>query len=155
MIFAAPKAPSEIIVAKIIASQTQEALKIAAARGTAEEAITKRSELKEDFDTALRDRLAKYNIIVLDTSVVNLDFAAEFSKAVEDKQIAKQRAQSGQSMLPRKPPSKPRRKLTVPKAKHRPRASWPKPSKQQEGNLSSQKRPLRHGERAVPPFSLT
>jgi len=41
----------------------------------------------------LGDRLAKYNIIVLDTSVVNLDFSDEFSKAVEDKQIAEQRAQ--------------------------------------------------------------
>ncbi|WP_448515115.1 prohibitin family protein [Parathermosynechococcus lividus] len=83
----------ENIVTKIIAPQTQEAFKIAAARRTAEEAITKRNELKDDFDTALSDRLAKYNIIVLDTSVVNLDFSDEFSKAVEDKQIAEQRAQ--------------------------------------------------------------
>ncbi|MDR7897567.1 prohibitin family protein [Thermosynechococcus sp. JY1334] len=83
----------ENIVAKIIAPQTQEAFKIAAARRTAEEAITKRDELKEDFDHALGDRLAKYHILVLDTSVVNLDFSEEFSKAVEDKQIAEQRAQ--------------------------------------------------------------
>ncbi|HIK34596.1 MULTISPECIES: prohibitin family protein [unclassified Thermosynechococcus] len=83
----------ENIVAKIIAPQTQEAFKIAAARRTAEEAITKRDELKEDFDHALSDRLAKYHILVLDTSVVNLDFSEEFSKAVEDKQIAEQRAQ--------------------------------------------------------------
>ncbi|HYX15168.1 MAG TPA: prohibitin family protein [Nostoc sp.] len=81
------------IVSKIIAPQTQEAFKIAAARRTVEEAITKRSELKEDFDEALGDRLDKYGIIVLDTSVVDLAFSPEFARAVEEKQIAEQRAQ--------------------------------------------------------------
>lgn len=81
------------IVAKIIAPQTQESFKIAAARRTVEEAITKRNELKQDFDEALGGRLKKYGIIVLDTSVVDLAFSAEFSRAVEEKQIAEQRAQ--------------------------------------------------------------
>jgi prohibitin 1 len=81
------------IVAKIIAPQTQESFKVAAARRTVEEAITKREELKQDFDTALGARLEKYGIIILDTSVVDLEFSTEFSKAVEEKQIAEQRAQ--------------------------------------------------------------
>lgn len=81
------------IVSKIIAPQTQESFKVAAARRTVEEAITKRDELKQDFDQALGDRLEKYGIIVLDTSVVDLAFSPEFSKAVEEKQIAEQRAQ--------------------------------------------------------------
>lgn len=80
------------IVSKIIAPQTQESFKIAAARRTVEEAITKRNELKKDFDDALSQRLDKYGIIVLDTSVVDLDFSPEFAKAVEEKQIAEQRA---------------------------------------------------------------
>ena len=83
----------ENIVSKIIAPQTQEAFKIAAAKRTVEEAITKRTELKEDFDQALSDRLEKYGIIVLDTSVIDLTFSPEFAKAVEEKQIAEQRAQ--------------------------------------------------------------
>jgi len=81
------------IVSKIVAPQTQESFKIAAARRTVEEAITKRDELKQDFDIALSDRLQKYGILVLDTSVVDLTFSAEFSHAVEEKQIAEQRAQ--------------------------------------------------------------
>jgi regulator of protease activity HflC (stomatin/prohibitin superfamily) len=81
------------IVSKIIAPQTQESFKVAAARRTVEEAITKRDELKQDFDEALSQRLSKYGIIVLDTSVVDLNFSTEFSKAVEEKQIAEQRAQ--------------------------------------------------------------
>ncbi|MEC4984652.1 MAG: prohibitin family protein [Oscillatoria sp. PMC 1068.18] len=81
------------VVSKIIAPQTQESFKIAAARRTVEEAITKREELKADFDTALVERLDKYGIIVLDTSVVDLAFSPEFARAVEEKQIAEQRAQ--------------------------------------------------------------
>jgi len=81
------------IVSKIIAPQTQESFKVAAARRTVEEAITKRTELKQDFDNALNERLEKYGIIVLDTSVVDLNFSPEFSRAVEEKQIAEQRAQ--------------------------------------------------------------
>ncbi len=83
----------ENLVSKIIAPQTQESFKIAAARRTVEESITKRNELKEDFDTALSQRLDKYGIIVSDTSVIDLTFSTEFAKAVEEKQIAEQRAQ--------------------------------------------------------------
>ena len=57
-----------------------------------EEAITQREDLKADFDAALGSRLEKYGVIVLDTSVVDLNFSAEFAKSVEDKQIAEQRA---------------------------------------------------------------
>ncbi|MFB6277283.1 MAG: prohibitin family protein [Halothece sp.] len=81
------------VVSKIISPQTQESFKVAAARKTAEEAITKRDELKSDFDVALNSRLEKYGIIVLDTSVVDLQFTEAFAQAVEDKQIAEQRAQ--------------------------------------------------------------
>lgn len=80
------------IVSKIIAPQTQESFKIAAARRTVEEAVTKRNDLKQDFDEALSQRLDKYGIIVLDTSVVDLDFSPEFARAVEEKQIAEQKA---------------------------------------------------------------
>lgn len=81
------------LVSKIIAPQTQESFKIAAAKRTAEEAITKRPELKQDFDDALSARLDKYGVVVIDTSVIDLNFSREFAKAVEDKQIAEQKAQ--------------------------------------------------------------
>ncbi|MCW6050369.1 prohibitin family protein [Microcoleus sp. A2-C5] len=83
----------ENIVSKIIAPQTQEAFKTAAALRTAEQSITQRSELKKDFDAALKERLSKYDVIVLDTSVVNIRFSTDFAKAVEEKQVAEQRAQ--------------------------------------------------------------
>ncbi|CDM94557.1 MAG: prohibitin family protein [Limnospira maxima] len=80
------------VVSKIVAPQTQESFKIAAAKRTIEEAITQREQLKADFDEALVSRLDKYGIIVLDTSVVDLTFSPEFARAVEEKQIAEQRA---------------------------------------------------------------
>ena len=80
------------IVSKIIAPQTQESFKIAASRKTVEEAITKRTELKQDFDDVLGTRLEKYGILVLDTSVIDLAFSPEFARSVEEKQIAEQRA---------------------------------------------------------------
>ena len=81
------------LVGRVITPQTQEAFKIAAARLTAEEAITQRPKLKKDFDEALVNRLTAYGIIVLDTSVVDLRFSQEFANAVERKQIAEQDSQ--------------------------------------------------------------
>lgn len=81
------------LVAKIIAPQTQESFKIAASLRTAEQAITQRSQLKEDFDEALSNRLVKYDVIVLDTSVIDLNFSTEFARAVEEKQVAEQQSQ--------------------------------------------------------------
>lgn len=80
------------IVSKIIAPQTQESFKITAARRTVEESITQRADLKQDFDDVLEKRLEKYGIIVLDTSVIDLEFSPEFAKSVEDKQVAEQRS---------------------------------------------------------------
>lgn len=80
------------VVSKVIAPQTQESFKVAAAKRTIEEAVTKRIELKADFDEALEQRLQKYGIIVLDTSVIDLAFSPEFARAVEEKQIAEQRS---------------------------------------------------------------
>jgi prohibitin 1 len=81
------------LVSKIVAPQTQEAFKITASLRTAEESITQRSALKQDFDDTLSLRLEKYGVIVLDTSVIDLNFSVDFAKAVEEKQIAEQRAQ--------------------------------------------------------------
>ncbi|NET54241.1 MAG: prohibitin family protein, partial [Merismopedia sp. SIO2A8] len=81
------------LVAKVVAPQTQEAFKIAAAKRTAEQSITERRNLKQDFDDTLGRRLEKYAVDVIDTSVIDLNFSPEFARAVEEKQIAEQRAQ--------------------------------------------------------------
>ena len=80
------------IVRRIISPAVSEVVKAATAKKTAEEIIAKRTELKEEIDTQLRERLGSYGVVVDDVSLVNIDFTDEFSKAIEAKQIAEQEA---------------------------------------------------------------
>ena len=80
------------IVRRIITPAVSEVVKAATAKKTAEEIIAKRTELKEEIDTQLRERLGSYGVVVDDVSLVNIDFTDEFSKAIEAKQIAEQEA---------------------------------------------------------------
>jgi len=82
----------EQIVNGIITPAVSEILKAATSKKTAEEIITKRTELKQEIDNNLKTRLAAYGVIVDDVSLVNFNFSPEFSKAIEAKQIAEQEA---------------------------------------------------------------
>ncbi|NES99367.1 MAG: prohibitin family protein [Sphaerospermopsis sp. SIO1G1] len=82
----------DLIISGIMTPAVSEVLKAATARKTAEEIITKRTELKKEIDTNLKERLASYGIIVDDVSLVNFSFSPEFSRAIEAKQIAEQEA---------------------------------------------------------------
>lgn len=82
----------ENIVERIIAPQTQESFKIAAAMYSAEQSVANRADLKQAFDEAITQRLLAYNIEVFDTSVVDIRFDEEFTAAVERKQIKEQEA---------------------------------------------------------------
>ncbi|AFZ25236.1 membrane protease subunit, stomatin/prohibitin [Cylindrospermum stagnale PCC 7417] len=82
----------EQIITGIITPAVSEVLKAATSKQTAEEIITKRTELKEEIDKNLKTRLAAYGLIVDDVSLVNFAFSPEFAKAIESKQIAEQEA---------------------------------------------------------------
>lgn len=86
----------EQIVTGIITPAISEVLKAATSKKTAEEIITRRTELKQEIDTKLKNRLAAYGIIVDDVSLVNFSFSPEFSKAIESKQIAEQEARQAE-----------------------------------------------------------
>jgi regulator of protease activity HflC (stomatin/prohibitin superfamily) len=87
---------SEQIVNGIITPSVSEVLKAATAKKTAEEIITKRTELKDEIDNNLKKRLAAYGLLVDDVSLVNFSFSPEFSKAIESKQIAEQEAKQAE-----------------------------------------------------------
>ncbi|WP_416668960.1 prohibitin family protein [Egbenema bharatensis] len=80
------------IIDRIIAPAIEEVLKAVIAQYTAEEVITKRSEVKAEIDRLLGDRLANYAIAVDDISLTEIHFSQQFSEAVEAKQIAEQEA---------------------------------------------------------------
>ncbi|KJH72453.1 prohibitin family protein [Aliterella atlantica] len=86
----------EEIISRIITPAVSEVLKAATAKKTAEEIITKRNDLKAEIDENLATRLADYNVIVDDVSLVDFSFSPEFSKAIESKQIAEQEAKQAE-----------------------------------------------------------
>ncbi|MEA5556453.1 prohibitin family protein [Nodularia spumigena] len=85
-----------LIIDGIITPAVSEVLKAATAKKTAEEVITKRTELKEEIDNHLKNRLESYGIIIDDVSLVNFSFSPEFSRAIESKQIAEQEAKQAE-----------------------------------------------------------
>lgn len=84
------------ILDKIINPAVSEVVKAATAKKTAEEIIKLRPQLKDDIDTALKERLAKYNVLLDGVSIVNVDFSKEFNAAIEAKQVAEQESQKAQ-----------------------------------------------------------
>ncbi|HAS54780.1 MAG: HflC protein [Nitrospirae bacterium GWC2_57_13] len=79
-------------VEKVIDPAVKESFKAAAARYTAEELISKREALKTEVRNYLRDRLVVYGITVVELSITDFEFSAEFNKAIESKQTAEQNA---------------------------------------------------------------
>ncbi|MEG4070394.1 prohibitin family protein [Microcoleus sp. Pol11C2] len=86
----------EKIVTSILSPAISEVLKAATSKKTAEEIITKRTELKTEIDNSLKKRLEPYGVIVRDVSLINFGFSPEFSKAIESKQIAEQEAKQAE-----------------------------------------------------------
>lgn len=77
---------------KVIKPAIEEAVKGSTAQFTAEELITKRSQVKDKITEAVKTRLAKSFIDVDEVSIVDFAFSPEFDKAIEQKQTAEQQA---------------------------------------------------------------
>lgn len=82
----------EAILQRILVPAVSEVLKASTAKYTAEEILNKRMALKNEIDLGLKERLNAYGIDLFDVSITHLSFTEGFSKAVESKQIAEQRA---------------------------------------------------------------
>lgn len=89
----------EAVRDRILTPAINEVVKAATAKKTASEVLAQRPELKRDIDRALSDRLNRYNIILDDVSIVNVNFTPEFNKAIEDKQIAQQQAEQAKFLV--------------------------------------------------------
>jgi regulator of protease activity HflC (stomatin/prohibitin superfamily) len=77
---------------RIIDPAVQESVKGVTAHYTAEELITRRSEIKDKIKSDLSDRLMEFNILVDEFSIIDFQFSAEFNAAIEAKQGAEQSA---------------------------------------------------------------
>jgi regulator of protease activity HflC (stomatin/prohibitin superfamily) len=78
--------------ARIVKPAIEEAVKATTALYTAEELITKRSEVSSTIKNLLTERLSTSDIIVDYFSIVNFDFSPAFNNAIEAKQVAEQDA---------------------------------------------------------------
>jgi prohibitin 1 len=86
----------EQILIRVIEPAISEVVKAATAKKTAEEVITKRTELKGEIDQEIQQRLEGYGVLVDDVSLVDVSFSDEFVKAIESKQIAEQEAKQAE-----------------------------------------------------------
>jgi len=82
----------EVVIDRIINPAVKEVLKAIVAQYTAEEIITRRSNVKAEVDQLLLSRLATYHIAIDDISLVHVHFSERFRDAVEAKQVAEQEA---------------------------------------------------------------
>lgn len=74
----------------VLSPAIQESIKSAIAKYNAEEITTKRSEVSENCLTALQEKVEKYGIIVEDFNLTDFKFSPEYTKAIEEKQVAEQ-----------------------------------------------------------------
>jgi len=88
---------------KIIAARIQETVKAVVARYTAEELLTMREQVKNDISESLTRQLLEYNIIVGagGVQITSFDFSRSFNEAIEEKQVAEQKALTAQNNLER------------------------------------------------------
>ena len=74
----------------VIVPNVAECVKTVCAKYNAEDLISQRAELARTIEEELSERLKAYNIIVISTSITDIDFKASFTDAVEAKQVAQQ-----------------------------------------------------------------
>lgn len=77
---------------RIVDPAIAEALKAVTAQYTAEELISKRSEVSNKVKEVLRQKLSTYNIILDEINIREFTFSDEFNRAIESKQVAEQQA---------------------------------------------------------------
>ena len=86
---------------RLLQPAIQEAIKGATAQFSAEELVTKRSEVSDLITKNLQDRLFKNGISISGINILNFDFSDSFDKAIESKVQAEQEALTAKNQLSR------------------------------------------------------
>ena len=83
----------------ILEPAIEEEIKAVTSRYTAEELITQRSKVSEEAKKELDKKVSKYGIIINEFNITNFKFSEEFSKAIEEKQVAEQKVLTAKQEL--------------------------------------------------------
>ena len=79
---------------RILPSIVNEVLKAVVAQYQAEELLSKRAEVSSQIAKQLFERARKFDLILDDVSITHLTFGREFARAIENKQVAQQEAET-------------------------------------------------------------
>ena len=75
----------------ILEPAIKESIKATIAKYTAAEVITERANVSKNCMEDLQSKIDKYGITIDNFNITNLSFSEEYSKAIEDKQVAEQK----------------------------------------------------------------
>ncbi len=77
---------------RILNPAVEETVKAVTAQYTAEQLITKRTEVRDKMETQLRERMLANHLNITKFNIVNFEFSRSFNEAIEAKQTAEQEA---------------------------------------------------------------
>lgn len=83
----------------IINPAVQESIKSTLAQYTAEELITKRSDVSNKIQDALIEKIENRGFVVTEFNLVNIDFSEEYDKAIETKAVKQQEVETAKAEL--------------------------------------------------------
>jgi len=86
---------------RILPNVGQEVLKATVAQYDAEQLLVERELVSRVIRQGIVERAASFNVILDDVSITHLTYGKEFSKAIEEKQVAEQDAQKQQFIVQR------------------------------------------------------
>eukprot|EP01066_Platyproteum_vivax_P013226 Platyproteum_vivax@DN5998_c0_g1_i2.p1 len=78
---------------RVLPSIGNEILKAVVAQYNAEQLLTIREKVSGDIRRSIIERAAKFNIALDDVAITHLQYGKEFSRAIEEKQVAEQEAE--------------------------------------------------------------
>lgn len=89
------------VYTKIIEPAVHNSVKSATSRKDALELITQRDAVRDAIEMSLANALQRYNLIVDSVNITDFGFTEEFSRAIEAKQVAQQKAEQAEYELQR------------------------------------------------------
>merc|ERR1719517_379919 len=78
---------------RVLPSIANEVMKATIAQYNAEQLLTQREQVSREIREAIVQRASQFNILMDDVSITHLTYGKEFSRAIEDKQVAEQEAE--------------------------------------------------------------
>lgn len=83
----------------VLEPSIQETVKAVISKYTAEELVTRRSEISLDMNNTLDERIKGYGINSVAVSINNFDFSAAYNEAIEKKAVAEQEVETSKNQL--------------------------------------------------------